>query len=54
MHGRHTCDNGEEVRLGSTPIEAGRIVVCEMGVSDEQYCWSRDVTYMSDSEYGQT
>jgi hypothetical protein len=38
MHGRHTCDNGEEVRFGGAPIEAGRIVVWKKGVSDEQYC----------------
>jgi hypothetical protein len=36
MHGGHTCDNGEEVRFGSAPIETGCVVVCKMGVSDEE------------------
>jgi hypothetical protein len=33
MYGRHTSHNGEQVRFGSAPVQAGSIVVCVESVS---------------------
>jgi hypothetical protein len=54
VHSRHTSDNGEEVRFGGAPIEAGCVVVCKKGFSDEEGCEGRVGTYMLDSASGQT